>query len=323
MECHGTRALEASALAFHIERSESVERALQRCADEQFGKAIGELRDDTIDRADAVHQVRKRMKKLRGAIRLVRPALGGQYKRLNRRFRDTGQRLSRQRDADVMLEAFDATIAWTDEPHLGDRYAPIRAALDAHRDALLADAGDVDALAEQTADELGRERAAASRWSLDENGFDAIAGGLAKTYGRARNAMAAAWDEPNDEALHAWRKRVKYHRYHTRLLQRAWPKPMKARRRELKQLSDLLGDDHDLAVLGATAGRMTDRLAGDLVVGFTTVLSARRRRLQRDAWPLGARLFAEKPKHHVRRIGRYWAAWRGDSARDPFRAAAG
>jgi len=47
-----------------------------------------------------------------------------------------------------------------------------------------------------------------------------------------------------------------------------------------------------------------------LAVGFGSVLArrmeARRHRLQRTAYRLGARLYAEKPGAHVRRLARYW-----------------
>ena len=63
-------------------------------------------------------------------------------------------------------------------------------------------------------------------WHLDASGFDALAGGLAKTVDRARKAMAIARDDGSTEAIHDWRKRVKYHWYHARLLEPVWPETM-------------------------------------------------------------------------------------------------
>ena len=51
------------------------------------------------------------------------------------------------------------------------------------------------------------------------------------------------------EDFHEWRKRVKYHWYHCRLLKNLYKPLMKARRDEAKHLADLLGDDHDLSML--------------------------------------------------------------------------
>lgn len=84
---------------------------------------------------------------------------------------------------------------------------------------------------------------------FSKTSFRALRGGLKRTYRRGRTGRKRAFAAPTTERLHEWRKRVKYHWYHVRLLQNVWPEPMKVRRRELKVLADLLGDDHDLAVL--------------------------------------------------------------------------
>jgi len=258
---------------------------------------------------EAVHQIRKRMKKLRGLVRLVRPAMGDQYKPLNKQFRDIARRLSDLRDADVMLEAFDETIERCDMKRADDQLAPLRAALTAQRRHVVEQVGDIDELIEPVRSELVDARDQIERWALDETGFDAVADGLAKTYGRARDAMNEAYANPRPEAFHAWRKRTKYHWHHIRLLQPAWNEPLKARRQEIKTLSDLLGDDHDLAVLVQTLRAMGDRLDKNLIEQFAVEAAARRAGLQTEATPVGAKLFAEKPKRLVKRMQRYWTAW--------------
>jgi len=40
-------------------------------------------------------------------------------------------------------------------------------------------------------------------------GYDAVAGGLRKSYRRARNRMDEAYEEPEFERFHEWRKRIK------------------------------------------------------------------------------------------------------------------
>jgi CHAD domain-containing protein len=56
------------------------------------------------DRAAAVHDARRSLKRLRAMLRLVRPALGETwFKQSNRQLADLGQRLSRSRDLDVMV----------------------------------------------------------------------------------------------------------------------------------------------------------------------------------------------------------------------------
>ena len=89
----------------------------------------------------------------------------------------------------------------------------------------------------------------------------------------------------------------------------AWPQELEARADEVHRLTDLLGDDHDLAVLAdevQSAGETSDDRA-DLLAA----IDRRRADLQAEAFKLGARVYAEKPKAFRRRMEALLEAWRG------------
>ena len=69
--------------------------------------------------------------------------------------------------------------------------------------------------------------------------------GLEAAYRKARKAFHHSYKEPSDETFHAWRKKVQLHWRHMSLLSRGWPEAMSARAGEAKELSRLLGEDHD------------------------------------------------------------------------------
>ena len=81
----------------------TVAEGLQRIAGEQIGKALAEIDDDKLDRQAAVHQARKRCKKIRGLIRLVRSGFAD-YAVENAIFRDAARTLSFMRDTEAALE---------------------------------------------------------------------------------------------------------------------------------------------------------------------------------------------------------------------------
>jgi len=151
-------------------------------------------------------------------------------------------------------------------------------------------------------------------WSGRLRGFKSLEPGLRRSYRRGRRAMTAAYRSLAAEDFHEWRKRVKYHWYACRLLRELWPAAMDARRRELKRLSELLGDEHDLSVYR----RLLESEAGAVIEGpgLDEVLAAvdqRRTGLRRKARPLGLRLYAEKPAALSARFAAYWQAWRAGS----------
>src|ERR1700733_10637342 len=66
---------------------------------------------------------------------------------------------------------------------------------------------------------------------------------------RGRQAFTRARGTREMEDLHAWRKRVKDLWYHERLLASTCGPTVRGHAKDLDRLSELLGDDHDLAVL--------------------------------------------------------------------------
>jgi CHAD domain-containing protein len=268
---------------------------VRRVARGRIDHAIDELRGKSKRSADeAVHEARKDMKKLRALVRLARGELGDElYRAENARFRDIGRLLSGVRDADVML----ATLKSVDS---GAR-PELHEALKAHRRSLEA-AGTPrdDAVA---ALEDGRDEV--EGWPLVRDDFDALEPGLRRMYRRGRRALRDVEQEPSDESLHEWRKRVKDLWYHHTLLEDAWPGPMEGLGDEAHALSDRLGEDHDLVVL---RGWAHERAAALDLSQLDETIEARRAALQADALAIGRRLYAERPRAFTARVGTWWAA---------------
>jgi len=299
-------------MAYRWKRSETVEGAVHRIAHEQIDATVREARDPRLDRDETVHQVRKRCKKLRSLLRLVRACLepSGTYAAENAAIRDAARRLSGLRDAAVLPATLEALRAHYADAIEDDAFEGLRRSLADRRQRLRETDGEGDRRLEEVLGRLTAVRDRVASWQLSADGFDAVEGGLAKTYRRARKAMAAAYRDPTAERFHEWRKRVKIHGHHVCLLRSVWKDAMKARRRSLDALSELLGSDHDLSVLRATPfGEGDEPKALELLLGLAV---QRQVEFRRRAWTLGARLFAEQPAAWVGRSRRYW-----EVSRDP------
>jgi CHAD domain-containing protein len=293
-------------MAYGITRDDgSVQDALRRIADEQIRSGQAELAEDGTDFETKVHQLRKRCKKLRGLLRLVRPAFGA-YAQENAAIRDAARSISAVRDAGALIETYDAV-----SDHFADRidrraFAPIRGRLSRDARAVREDPDTADRLADfATEFEALRQRAAG--WRLEAEGFDAVAGGLGKSYGRARKRMRKAWAAPDAESMHAWRKRVKYHWYHARLLGGINAAMMEPHVAAMGELSDMLGDHHDLTVLDARLrDRPQDFGTSTDVAAFRALISGRMQALETDALSMGRLVLAERRKALVKRWKGYW-----------------
>jgi len=159
----------------------------------------------------------------------------------------------------------------------------------------------------EVADALEGALARIRDWPLEDRGFRAIGKGLKRTYRSGRLLMETALAEPSDANLHEWRKRVKDHWYHVRLLRNLWPRVLDAYRWEMKALSEALGDDHDLALLAPVVLQEPDSFGGvEVLERFTEFLWIHRRELQDQARLLGRRIYAEKPGLLVARFESRW-----------------
>jgi CHAD domain-containing protein len=298
-------------LGYRIETDESIERGCRRIAHEQLDKAFRELDDDDLDVHRTVHQVRKRCKKLRGLARLARSALGDDYVDTNVHFRDAARRLSSIRDAEAILECLDDLIGHFEDVIDLSAFESIREELACRRDRVAT--GDIENRLDRFRGEMAQGRDIVDRWRLDEDEeeWPTIAGGLAKTYRRGRDALARAYDSRSPERFHEWRKRVKYHWYHMRILRNVWRRPLDARVDALDRLGDMLGDAHDLFVLGAqveSSARLSETSRD--VESLLGLANQRRRILEEKARPLGERLFADTAGAFTKRFGQYWNAMR-------------
>jgi hypothetical protein len=147
---------------------------------------------------------------------------------------------------------------------------------------------------------------------LDARGWEAIGPGLERTYRAGRHALARVGrngaSAPAD--VHEWRKRTKDAWYHVRLLGPAAPSILDPLDDRFHDLSDALGDAHDLVVICARLRDAPERFGGEGPVRAACELAeARRADLEQRAARLGARLYAEKPGAYTARIGAYWQVW--------------
>ena len=295
-------------MAYRFTRRKSVARSVRRIARQEIRKAIRDLSTSTELRHIGIHEARKRLKKLRSLLRLVRKPMRRQWTAVDTLLRDIGRGLAAARDAEAVVESLDTLLRESAPQSIGQEFAPIQALLVARRDELIG-AIDVERRQDEAAAALASLAGCVDDWRLGRAGLATVNREIRRCYASARRAMDEAFDSGQDERFHRWRKCVKHHAHHVRLLGNLWRPVMDAFSQQLEQLGDLLGHDHDLSALRAALSE--PRFAGEPAAPALLALIDRRRATVRAAArELGARLFAERPRELAERIAHYWKAWR-------------
>lgn len=303
-------------MGFRFRIDESIAAGFRRIASSQISRGIRHLAEDE-DQAIAIHEARKCLKRVRALLRLVQPALGAEhYSRENARFRDIGRMLAASRDRHVLRQTIAALAVAADPPQQAALQALTEVvSRDANEDSLPVDTTQA---IEAAIAALEKARKDFKKLRPDFSSGDVIRDGVKRTYRAAQKALEIASVSPDDGTLHEWRKTVQTHWRHMLLLSEAWPEFFALRANAAKDLADMLGEDHDLAVLMDFVASGENRAIGpDHAEAVIALASDRQRRLRSNAFASGAFLFAEDAKVLSKRISRYWheARSRGDTDR--------
>lgn len=295
--------------AYRLRPDEPAAAGIKRIADARARKAGKKLAEVEQEGATAIHGARKDLKKLRAVLRLIREPLGEKaYKKQNRRFRDAGRLLSDTRDAEVKVETLEDLEERFGAEFLSAAVASWRADLERERYAVAADpGGQLAERVEKAAAKIAVGRAEIKSWPLEKDSWKLLEPGVLSAYREGRKAFAAVRKEPRSDSVHEWRKRAKDLWYQLRILRDLWPAVLGETADQAHDLADLLGDHHDLAVLGEDLSER-DLLEPEAV---RELIEHRQEELLGGALEIGARLYAEQPRAFRKRLAAYWDAARG------------
>lgn len=288
-------------MSYRFELREQIGASFTRIATEQIDRVLRDL-TASKDKNLAIHEGRKSLKRLRALLRLMRPGIGDtRFKTENSRFREIAALFSADRDRHVLNEVAEARAA-----AMGPRF---RKAFTSVKKAFAEQAETAAPDQPEAIIRLKAARKDISALRLHSDGFDTLQDGLEASYRRGRRQLREAYAEPDDEAFHDLRKAVQQHWRHMQVLQRAWPDLFVARLEAARRLSQVLGDDHDLAVfisrlktLPRTALPTADRRA------IERHCRVEQERLRTLAHPLCQQLYAERAGQFAKRIAKVWHA---------------
>ena len=262
------------------------------------------LTDPELSPPEAVHEVRKALKRWRALLRLLGRPLGEQADQMRTEARELMRGVAGPRDFQSALDAL-SDLRKADLPLSPTSIETIRTRLTEIRDA-----AEAKTFTKSMRARLSRyfdyATLSLERWPLKAIDFDIVTDGLTSTYRRARQLVPDSWPEAEPEHLHDLRRRVVEHRHQMDLVEPLWPRLGKVWAEEAQRLRNRLGSCQDLAVLSSLTephqplAPWRSRLA--------PLIAARRSAHLKTAHRLAGRLFAEKPKAFRQRIAALWSA---------------
>lgn len=291
--------------SYKFEPGEVIGEQLRRLVRRQLRSAVRALSEDKLS-AQGIHRARRCLKRSRSIVILLqKQGTLGRWNAEANDLRSIAHRLAGARDVQAKLDALAKLEAFGRDQSLAATFARLRRSIEARRKsqeqaiegrAVTKIASALVILAQQF-----------TRKSLRRYDSSDIIAGVVRTYRSGRKLMAWAYKKDRDEDFHEWRKHLQRHWRHMQLLEAAWPDEFSARIKAASELSQLLGDDHDLWMLLNDIGHAKVPLAASKRREIVELARQMQTDLRRRAHVIGLRLFAEKPKRLARRIATYWA----------------
>jgi CHAD domain-containing protein len=262
------------------------------------------LTDPELSAPEAVHEVRKALKRWRALLRLLGRPLGEQADQMRSEARELMRGIAGARDAQSALDAL-SDLRKADLPFSPTSIETIRTRLTGMRDA-----AEAKAFTKTMRNHLSRyfdyATLSLERWPLKGIDFDTVTDGLTSTYRRARQLLPDSWSDAEAEYLHDLRRRVVEHRHQMDLVEPLWPRLGKVWAEEAQRLRNQLGACQDLAML--TELTAAHQPLAPWRSRLAPLVAARRSAHLKTAQRLAGRLFAEKPKAFRQRIAALWSA---------------
>ncbi len=275
---------------FALEPGETLAQGLKRVLIGEIVTSREALDDPGIAKEEAIHRVRRRLKRVRSIFFVLDEVPGANREARVIQARDTARLLSGAREADVAVFEARRILARAEGRDVAaagllvERLEVERA--EAHR--------SLPPLEEVAARLRASEADARSLPDRFEAGR-LLAAALVASYRRGRRDWRELGEGFTVETLHDWRKRVKQRRHLSALVPIETTVTTPAIQRDLEELGEILGEEHDLAVL-------SDRLERDERLlrpreGRAAILDSigrRRRKLAKKALELGEELYVTR-----------------------------
>jgi CHAD domain-containing protein len=239
-------------MPFSIRPDRSFKTQFYKVARRQLRHAIDILDTRPQGTDHAIHEARKRLKRVRSLYRLVSRQVPKFSTRENARLRGIARSLSTLRDAAALVETATYLHDHARDSDEAEALSRIVTALSARRDKIAAAQRDPEKVVADTIAALKRAVSALDDVRLKGNHRRQgrmLAQGWNDTVRKARKALAACEGQVSAEAFHTLRKRTQDYRAYHKLLNPLWPAAMSAKYVEASGLIELLGRVNDLELL--------------------------------------------------------------------------
>ncbi|MFZ1518312.1 MAG: CHAD domain-containing protein [Ignavibacteriaceae bacterium] len=271
-------------------------------------EAILEITERKISDDLIVFNLRKRVKNLRALLKLLRKEFGEEfYKKNNFSLRDVNRRSTAIRNFSALIKVCEILKSASSDPICNEALNLLQSRIESDFEDVKRKT-DYDALLNFYKNQLGKYKTRLLHNEIDSNRFSNIKYGLYKIYSDGKKNFAMVINNPESEVLHDWRKNAKDLYYSLLSLTPLWKPVILGYTKEIKLLSDMLGELHDLYEFKLYIQSLIDN-----PFDFTSVIyfiESQNSSLLEESGSLGKKIYAEDEEQFSERIKKYYTGYK-------------
>lgn len=273
--------------------------------------AISEINERRLNADLIVFNLRKRVKNLRTFLKLLRKDFGEEFvKKNNFTLRDLNRRSTAIRNFSALIKACEILKSEHIDSECSEALDLLQNRIQSDFDEIKKNT-DYSALFNNYQLQLEKYKDRLARNEINSNRFSKIKYGLNKIYSEGHNNLSLSISNPDTEILHDFRKSTKDLFYALRSLTPLWEPVLSGYTKEIKLLSDILGELHDLFELKLYIQSLIDN-----PFNFTSVIlfiESQSEALLNQCIALGKKIYAESDNQFIERIKKYYTGYRRDN----------
>jgi CHAD domain-containing protein len=289
-------------------KSPSLQSEFLRISNHIISISFTNIKESNTENDELVHTLRKRVKNLRAILKILRKELGEDfYKKNNFLLRDLNRRSASIRNYFALMKLVQINIDQTEDKSLIEalNLLDLRLKSDFQN---IKDNTDYKTLFGYYESLLDKYHNQLKKVEDSSNRFGNVKSGLINIYSEGKELHNECLKNPTDEHLHEWRKSVKDLYYVYFSLIPLWKNVFNAYTKEIKTLSDLLGDVNDYFELNHYIQTLIDN-PFDFSLLFD-LIENNRQKLITTSYQLGNRIYANSPETFADQFKLYYSSYK-------------
>jgi len=271
-------------------------------------ESINEIKQKESDNDSLIHDLRKNVKNLRALLNLLRKETGEQFfKKNNFTLRDINRRSAAVRNYSALIKLIQSISEKNEDTVFKELFNLLLLRLQSDFEEIRR-ITIYNTLFNYYETQLEKYKSHLKNLDINESRFGSVKAGLTRIYSEANISMESSIVNPREETFHEWRKNSKELYYCCSILTPLWKPVLNSFTKEVKLLSDMLGELHDFYELTHYIQSLIDNPYDfSNIYGLIEIKQAG---LINNIISLGKRIFAESDVQFSERIKSYYSSYK-------------